>query len=339
MVSAELLSNISNGKSTLRLNRLAGFAWSVLAFNLAVILWGAYVRATGSGAGCGNHWPLCNGEVVPRAPQVKTLIELTHRLTSGVALLLVIALAIWAFRAYPRKHPVRLGAAASVFFILTEALIGAGLVLFELVADNASMARALFLSVHLVNTFLLLAALALTAWWASLNQGARPHPQGTMALILSLGFVGMLLLGVSGAVTALGDTLFPVSSLAEGLRQDLSPTAHLLVRLRVLHPVIAIAVGCYLISAASLTVSRHPGARTKQMAGAVGALVFIQLGAGALNVALLAPIWLQLLHLLLADLLWIALVLLTAVVFAEQSLRERRSVHGSAPVDVQALEL
>lgn len=333
MVSAELLSNISNAKSALKINRLATFAWVVLAYNLAVILWGAYVRATGSGAGCGSHWPLCNGEVMPRAPQIKTVVELTHRLTSGVALLLVIGLAVWAFRAYPRKHLVRLGAGATVFFILTEALIGAGLVLFELVADNASMARALFLSVHLVNTFLLLAALALTAWWASTNQEVRPRFEGTMALLLGIGFVATLVLGVSGAVTALGDTLFPVSSLAEGLRQDFSPTAHLLVRLRVLHPVIAIAVGSYLIFAASIAVKRYPDARTKWLAGAVSALIFIQLGAGALNVALLAPTWLQLLHLLLADLLWIAFMLLAAVVCTAQ----QQALRGSRDVRINAL--
>lgn len=326
MVSAELFSNASSAKSSLRLGRLAAFAWIVLAFNLAVVLWGAYVRATKSGAGCGSHWPLCNGEVVPRAPQLATLIELTHRLTSGLALLFVGGLAVWAFRSYPRGHPVRLGAGATVFFILTEALIGAGLVLFELVADNASMARALFLSVHLVNTFVLLAAITLTAWWATTGEHARPRPRGTLAWVFGIGLIGTLVLGVSGAVAALGDTLFPVSSLAEGLRQDLSPTAHLLVRLRVLHPLIAIIVGGYLIFAASLAVKRRPSVHSRRAAIAVVALIFIQLVAGMLNVALLAPVWLQLLHLLLADLLWIALVLLAAAVFTQSPLPASSSV-------------
>ena len=80
----------------------AAYAWAVLGFNLLVILWGAFVRATGSGAGCGSHWPLCNGEVLPRAPALATLIEFSHRLTSGVALLLVIGLVVGAWRGFPR---------------------------------------------------------------------------------------------------------------------------------------------------------------------------------------------------------------------------------------------
>lgn len=296
----------------MKLNRLALFAWGVLGYNLAVILWGAYVRASGSGAGCGSHWPLCNGEVIPRAPQLETLIELSHRLTSGVALLLVLALGVWAWRAFPKGHRVRRGAALSIFFILTEALVGAGLVLFELVADNASMARALFMSVHLANTFILVAMLTLTAWWASGGAALRLKGQGALGLLFAVALGAMLVLGVSGAVTALGDTLFPAGSLAEGVRQDFSPTAHLLIRLRILHPLIAVAVSVYLVVVAVIAGLQRPGSWTRRFAVSIIALLVIQLGAGLLNVALLAPIWLQLLHLLLADLCWIALVLLTA---------------------------
>ncbi|HYE66571.1 MAG TPA: COX15/CtaA family protein [Pyrinomonadaceae bacterium] len=297
----------------------------VLAYNVLVIVWGAYVRASGSGAGCGSHWPLCNGEVMPRAPQVETLIELTHRLTSGLALLLVLGLLVWAFRAFPAKHVVRVGAVLSIVFIIIEALIGAGLVLLELVADNASMARALYLSVHLVNTFLLLAALTLTAWWASGGLPVRIRGQGVIGWVCGAGLLGTLVLGVSGAVTALGDTLFPASSLADGLAQDFSPTAHLLIRLRVLHPTIAIIVSLFLIFTARLAVSLRPSSGTRRLAAALAVLVLIQLGVGALNLALLAPISMQLVHLFLADLLWIALVLLTV-----EALAARPSVKAQA---------
>jgi heme A synthase len=94
-----------------------------------VILWGAFVRATGSGAGCGSHWPLCNGELVPRAPQVETVIEFIHRATSGLAFLLVLGLFVLAWRVYPKGDLVRRAAALSFLFIVTEALVGAGLVL------------------------------------------------------------------------------------------------------------------------------------------------------------------------------------------------------------------
>ena len=236
----------------MKLNRFANYAWFVVAYNLFVILWGAYVRASGSGAGCGSHWPLCNGEVLPRSPQAATLIELTHRITSGLSLLLVIGLVVWAFRAYGKKHPARRGAMLSLFFIITEALIGAGLVLFELVADNASIARAMFMSVHLINTFTLMAFLALTAWWASGGQPVRLRGQGFINWLLGLALAGMLLLAVSGAVAVSGDTLFPSNSLAQGLSDDFSPTAHLLIRLRLLHPALALTVGCITLLVAGL---------------------------------------------------------------------------------------
>ena len=122
----------------MKLTRFAKYAWFVLIFNLGVILWGAYVRATGSGAGCGSHWPLCNGEVIPRTGQIETLVEFTHRLSSGAAFLLVVGMLVWAWRIFPRRHRVRAAAIFSMIFMITEAFVGAGLVLFELVADNAS---------------------------------------------------------------------------------------------------------------------------------------------------------------------------------------------------------
>lgn len=293
-------------------SRFALYAWAILGFNLLVILWGAYVRASGSGAGCGSHWPLCNGEVMPRARGVETLIELTHRTTSGIALLLVAGLLLWAFRAFPRRHTVRLGAALSIFFIITEALIGAGLVLFGFVAKNDSIGRAIYLSIHLVNTFLLLAALALTAWWASGGKSLKLRGQGTLLLVLGASLLGALILGVSGAVTALGDTLFPAATLAGGWRDDFSPTAHILLRLRVLHPLIAVIVSLLLIFAARLSVTERPGQMTKRLAWALVLLIIIELCAGLINLLLLAPIPMQIVHLLLADLVWTALVLLTA---------------------------
>ncbi|HLQ23560.1 MAG TPA: COX15/CtaA family protein, partial [Gemmatimonadales bacterium] len=141
----------------------AKYAWGVLAANVAVVLWGAFVRASGSGAGCGSHWPLCQGVVIPADPATATLIELAHRVTSGTALLLVAGLFVWSRRVAPRGSVVRRGAALSLVFMLGEALLGAGLVLFALVAHNDSLTRAFSLGAHLLNTFLLLGSLALTA--------------------------------------------------------------------------------------------------------------------------------------------------------------------------------
>jgi heme A synthase len=298
--------------------RFSTYAWGVLAFNVGVILWGAYVRATGSGAGCGNRWPLCDGVVVPRSPQVATLIEFSHRASSGLALLLVIGLFVWAFRAYPEGHPVRRGAAFSLVLIITEALLGAGLVLFGLVAENSSLTRAFATAIHLVNTFLLLGALTLTAWWAWGGPAVRFKGQGVRLWAFGLGCVFLLALGMTGAVTALGDTLFPPASLAEGLRQDLDPAANFMIRLRAIHPLVAVGTAFYLILIAGLpeVVGDHPD--SERIARVLVGLFVVQLIAGVMNVVLLAPVWMQMLHLLLADLAWIALVLLAASAMRER---------------------
>jgi heme A synthase len=298
------------------MSRLARFAWAVLGYNVAVIVWGAYVRATGSGAGCGAHWPLCNGEIIPRAARVATLVEFSHRLTSGAALICVLALAIWTWRACRSGHPARSGALLSVFFMLTEAAVGAGLVLFQLVADNASFARAMFLAVHLINTFTLLACLAATAWWLSGGASLRVKGQWGRAASLALLCAGVLVASTSGAVAALGDTLYPAASLSQGFQADLSVTSHVLIRLRVLHPIFAVAAALAIIASGRRMADGH-GPTAVRFARGVSALAMLQISLGILNVFLLAPIWLQLLHLLVADSVWIALILLSVTVLGE----------------------
>ncbi len=306
------------------------YAWFVLAYNIGVVLWGAYVRATGSGAGCGAHWPLCNGEVIPQSPSTARLIEFSHRATSGLTLVFVVGLVVWAWSAFPRSSPVRTGAGLALVFTITEALVGAGLVLFQLVAQDASWERALVVAVHLVNTFLLLACLVLTAWWASGRERLRVAGQGRILWLLGLALAGVLVLGVSGAVTALGDTLFPASSLAQGLRQDLDPTSAFLIRLRFIHPFVAIAVGAYVLLLVRIVSSVRSSSGTKALAVTTVCLVLVQWAAGIANIYLLAPVWMQIVHLLIADLVWLALVLLTANVLAQGG--ERTDVTWSSVV-------
>ncbi|HET7273737.1 MAG TPA: COX15/CtaA family protein, partial [Longimicrobiaceae bacterium] len=209
-------------------NRFATYAIGVVGYNLLVVLWGAYVRATGSGAGCGSHWPLCNGVVMPRPERIETVIEFSHRVTSGLALLAVVGLLVWAFRAYPKGHRVRGAAIVSMGFMLLEAALGAGLVLFGLVEENASVFRAFSMSAHLVNTFLLIGALTITAWWATGAPALRFRDHDRLLWPLVGGLVGMIVLGITGGIAALGDTLFPSTSLVEGIRADFSGTAHFL---------------------------------------------------------------------------------------------------------------
>jgi heme A synthase len=292
-------------------SRFTSFAWFVLVYNVAVILWGAYVRATGSGAGCGGHWPLCNGDVLPRAPAFETLIEYSHRIMSGLSLILVVLLVYWAWRLFRRGDRVRKGALTSAFLILLEALIGAGLVLFDLVGGNTSITRAVVGALHLVNTFMLLGALTLTALWASQRKTQKLQLTSPHVALLMLTLLGVLVIGVSGAIAALGDTLFPTETLSAGIAMDLDPSTHFLVRLRLLHPVIAVAVGLYIVLFMRILQLRGSRMDLNTLGWIVSTLVLIQWLAGVVNLLMLAPVWMQILHLLLADLLWILLIIFT----------------------------
>lgn len=301
--------------------RFERIAWAVLGYTVLVILFGAWVRITGSGAGCGEHWPSCHGELVPRSPTVATVIEFTHRVTSGLCLLSVLALVWLARRGFPRGHAVRLGAALAVLFTITEALVGAGLVRFGLVDKNDSVARAVVMSIHLVNTSLLTAALAYTAWRARVAAAAQATPRRA-ALWLGAALVGLLIVGVSGAVTALGDTLFPAQQLdlAGRLAEDHGVGAHFLQRLRVFHPFLAVGIGLYVLVIANTLSGPQAPAEVRRWGGLVILGVLVQVAAGVANILLSAPGWMQIVHLLLGTGLWIAVI-----VFALTVLGPRRA--------------
>ena len=294
-------------------HRFATYSWGVLAYNVAVILWGALVRATGSGAGCGGHWPLCNGEVLPNVSKVATIIELTHRVMSGGALLAVVALFIWARQVFIPKHAAARWAGWALVFIVTEALLGASLVLLGHVARNESVGRVYSLATHLINTFLLLASLALAAWFSpediSLVRNRNPRTS-TVAAVAPL--IALVLVAVAGVITALGDTLFPSHTLAAAMREDFSSTASFLIRLRIIHPFLAVGAGFIV---AFVALPEYRAQRTAQLRTLSGLLLLLftaQFAVGAVSILLQAPLAIQLLHLLLADALWITLVLFTA---------------------------
>jgi heme A synthase len=290
--------------------RFAWFAWAVLAFNIPVILWGAYVRVSYSGDGCGAHWPFCNGQALPQNMTKPTIIEFTHRLMTSVDTVLVLAMVGLAFWLYPKRHAVRRYAVASFGFLLVEALLGAGLVIFRKVAHDQSIGRVWYLAAHLTNTMLLLAALTLTAWmaWSGISRlRIRSASPGLLWAALVTVFIS-----ITGTVTALGDMLFPSGTLMEGVRRDLSSESPVLLRLRVAHPAMAILGAAFMIWMA-LTVLRNGHSEgTKTAAMRLIALTVFQLFWGAANLSLLAPIWMQLTHLLMADLVWVAIVLTVA---------------------------
>jgi heme A synthase len=310
----------------MKLTKLAKFAWATVAYNIFVVLWGAYVRATGSGAGCGSHWPTCDGEILPRAETAEMAIEFTHRITSGIAFLLVVGLLIWVIRTTTKGEQLRRAAWGAMIFMISESLVGAALVLFQWVAGNISVARVVVQGVHLANTMLLLHFLTISAWLASGGVPTNWKTASKAKWLLLIGFIGTLLLSMAGAVTALGDTLFPAETLAEGIRQDFSPTAHFLVQLRAWHPVLAVAVGLYLYYLARYLRTRFTDLLIRKFTLWMLLIFGIQLIAGALNLILLVPVWMQIVHLFLATLVWIVLTLLSSGVLAvDAQLREELS--------------
>jgi len=287
--------------------RFGWFAWLVLAFNIPVILWGAYVRVSYSGDGCGANWPFCNGQAVPQNMTKPTLIEFTHRMMTSVDTVLVLALVGLAFWLYPKRHAVRQYAVASFGFLLVEALMGAGLVLFRMVARDQSAGRIWYLSAHLINTMLLLATLTITAWMAS-GGVSRFRIRNAPAGLLWSAFVTVFI-SITGAVAALGDMLFPTESLMEGMRRDFSNASPMLLRLRMAHPAIALAGAGFVIWMALTLLRNSQLESVKKAALRLIALIVFQLFWGAANLSLLAPVWMQLTHLLIADFVWIAMVL------------------------------
>lgn len=309
--------------------RFPQFAWGLVAYTVAVIVGGGFVRASSSGDGCGQHWPNCHGQLIPEASQLKTVIEFSHRASTAIYGLLVLALVAWAYRRWKTESRVFIASLAVLLFTLVEAWIGRHLVMAQLVGSDQSMARAVWMSIHLVNTFLLLAAATLTAWWGGGGRALQLRGQGAMlfAMLLSLGCT--LVLGMSGAITALGDTLFPASSLAQGLREDFSPTAHFLQNVRPYHPLLAAASGLVVLLAAALAMKLRPAEDVRRHGQFVIAVFLAQMAAGALNLAMLAPIWMQLIHLALADLFWISQILLAASALGEGVPRvELSSLHS-----------
>jgi heme a synthase len=295
---------------------LARFAWFVVGYNVLVILWGALVRATGSGAGCGNHWPLCNGQVIPLSPRVDTIIEFTHRCMTCGSTFLVIGLLVWTFRSTLKGYAARVFAVASMLLLLNEAFLGALLVKLGYVTGNQSMGRVVVLSIHLSNTLLLLAALTLTARLLGTGQRwAEMRDSGTKKTWALFGLGATLIVGVSGSLAALGDTLFPASSLRAAFAQDFAADSPWLLRLRGVHPVSAVIAAVFVL----WLVGQARRAGEGKLAAIVIALLAFQFALGLADVLLLAPVWMQILHLLGADLYWVSLVALaTAVAWPPQ---------------------
>jgi heme A synthase len=289
-------------------SRFRRFAWTVLIYAILVIVWGAVVRATSSGAGCGAHWPLCNGEVIPLAPTLKTIVEFAHRATSGLILIMTVLLLWMAVKTFPAGHTARRAATWSLVFVIVEALIGAGIVLLRLVEDNASLARAIYIACHLTNTLILVGCYT---WTIVAAEPAAISWTPAKAIKwerwMRAALLGVIIVAAAGAVVALGDTLFPNKTLAEGFAADRDPSAHFLIRLRMWHPAFAVLVSALLITIVVRSDAMDEPA-LRSPARLLIWLVIAQVALGAGNLLTLAPLPLQMAHLLVSNLLWVAAV-------------------------------
>lgn len=297
----------------------------VIGWNVATILLGALVRATHSGAGCGRSWPMCRGEVLPELGGATT-VEFIHRVASGLALALVASLIVMVWRLVARRHPARRAVAWAGVAIAGEALIGAAIVLYEWVASDSSIGRAIAVPLHLVNTFVLLAALTLTVWF--LRGGGRLVARGALKGWVVVGALALVAIAATGAVTALADTLFPSESVREGLAAVVTSTEHFLTRLRVLHPVLAFIA----VSAAALA-TRLLGDPVLKRVRTILTLTLVQMALGLLVIALASPWWARQLHLLVADLIWISYVWFAAQTLSSNAVNSSMESTGARHVN------
>jgi protoheme IX farnesyltransferase len=301
-----------------KLTGFARYAWLTLGWNLLVILWGVFLRASKSGDGCGQHWVTCQGEFIPSAPELKTLIEFSHRVTSSLAGIAIIGLVVWAIvrwrRSKDRSSKSAMAAAVgSLFFVVVEGLLGRSLVLTGNTAMNLTPERPFWMAGHLINTFILLAFLTLTGYYASGGGMIRWNAAVKYKAAIVGGVAAIFFVGMTGSVAALASMIFPSGTLSEGLAADLSPTSNMLVRLRLLHPIAAIAAGVALIFIAGwLGGEAGVGTNTKWWSNTLSLLVLGQLLFGAATLLMLAPIVMQLGHLFLVDAIWIGFVMMSA---------------------------
>ena len=270
-----------------------------IVLSILSILAGAFVRATGSGDGCGSTWPTCKGKIIPQLSDTSEVIEFSHRSVSGILLIVTLIIFIKS-RNMSKGSIVRTTVNFLTFFVLFEAAIGAVIVLYEWVGLNSSLPRIIAVPIHLVNTFGLLACYAIL-YKVLLNNFKNIKQLWDRRFVL-IAFL-FLLSGATGSITALADVLFPSASFYEGLMEDFDRTSEVLTRLRILHPMVATG-----LSVALIIESRKIQKDYKIDVKFFQILVFIAVILGVLNVLSNILLLLSILHLAIADLLWITYI-------------------------------
>ena len=281
----------------------------MLWLTVAVIIGGALVRATDSGAGCGESWPICGGQISPELGNYHTAIEVRHRLMTGLLGFVLIAVFVLIRRQYGKTHRIRRAAVAAGVLLIVESLLGASLVLFGWVEFDASIARLIVVPVHLLNTFLLVAAMALVAYFSGGGRGFKVDFKRTLDKVLVGGLGIVLVIGATGALNALADTLIKSDALRTPVSGELLVTEPVLRQIRTIHPFIAIIGGLAIFMLVRYLATGAPP-RVRQLALLIQGVVWLQFVLGLLNIALDVPLEIQLVHLFVADVLWISLVVM-----------------------------
>lgn len=290
-----------------KLTRLFSQALGFLVFySVIVILWGAWVRISHSGDGCGDTWPLCGGKILPEGETAKTWVEYAHRISSGLYGVFVFALFFEGRRLFSKNSTIHQAGLVTLILTVTEAMLGARLVLSQLVGLNDSLQRLVAISLHQVNSLLLVGASVL--WFWSAREPGEEIELKTGNRLNRFYFGGFIILAITGAWAALSTTLFPSLGLWEGLQRDFQENSHVLLKIRILHPLLAVFLGSYFSFMFWRQSQKTGHPRLQKAALWISALFIAAILVGMVTLLFLSPIALKITHLAFGYLLWIFLV-------------------------------
>ncbi len=301
----------------------------MLWLTVAVVIGGALVRATDSGAGCGESWPICGGQIIPEIGNYHTAIEISHRLMTGLLAIVLLSLFILIRRGYGKEHRLRRAAVGAGVLLIIESLLGASLVIFGWVEFDASIARLIVVPIHLINTFLLVGAMALVAFYASGGSQVKIDLKRTTDKLLLAGAMLVIVIGATGALNALADTLIKSDTLGTSSGDGVQLTEAVLRQIRTIHPFTAIIGGLVLFMLVRfLAVDAEP--KVRYLIFGVQGIIWLQFVVGLVNIALDVPLETQLLHLFVADVLWILFMLIAFNLLAARTSRTTERVVEAA---------
>ncbi len=267
------------------------------------------------------NWPLCHDEWIPESDSSKTWIEWLHRASSSVFGLYILFLAFLSFKYFPKNHKIRFWSSTALIFTISEALIGAFLVLKGLTGQNTSGLRLFILNAHLLNSLFLTASIVLCLRYA-VGSVSIPFKKITSLA----GFY--LLIAFTGSTASLSNTLFPSSSLKEGWLMDFDEHSPWIVQFRLWHPAAAVliagAVLLYLLwnfekkdffplksffkKQKSILYSVQDLVYSNSRLLLTG-LLFLGILTGAITLLTLSPLVMRMIHLLTAYLIWVFIFL------------------------------